>query len=70
MSKKFEKLPTGFGKKMGSRKDKTWNTGSLLKNQPAKRILTVQTLAQRQAAKLTLLKLTLAEAEDRNKDVR
>ena len=70
MSKKFEKQHIGFGKKMGSRKDKTWNTGSLLKNQPAKRILTVQTLAQRQAAKLTLLKLTLAEAEDRNKDVR
>ena len=67
MSKKFEKLPTGFGKKMGSRKDKTWNTGSLLKNQPAKRILTVQPLAQRKVEKLIRLKLTLAEAGNRNK---
>ncbi|MEO8643580.1 hypothetical protein [Pseudomonas sp.] len=68
MSKKFEKLRTDFGRKRGSRKDKTWSTGSLLKNQQAKRILTVQTLAQRQAAKRHRLKLTLAEAEDRNKD--
>jgi hypothetical protein len=47
MSKKFERLHIGFGKKKGSRKDKTWSTGSPLKNQPAKRILTVQPLIQR-----------------------
>ena len=67
MSKKFEKLHTGFGKKMGSRKDKTWSTGLLLKKQPVKRILTVQPLAQRKVEKLIRLKLTLAEAGNRNK---
>ncbi|TWC11521.1 hypothetical protein FBY04_1458 [Pseudomonas sp. SJZ080] len=66
MSKKFEKLHIGFGKKMGSRKDKTWNTGSLLKNQSAKRILTGQPLAQRKGEKLTRLKLTPAGAGNRN----
>ncbi|MGF6489662.1 hypothetical protein ABH904_003435 [Pseudomonas frederiksbergensis] len=70
MSKKFEKLHIGFGKKMGSRKAKTWSTGLLLKKQPAKRILTVQRLAQRKVAKLTRLKLTLADAGNRNKYVR
>jgi hypothetical protein len=70
MSKKFEKLHIDFGKKMGSRKDKTWSTGLLLKNQLAKRILTVQPLAQRKVEKLTRLKLTLAEAGNRNKYVR
>jgi len=32
MSKKFEKLRIDFGRKKASRKDKTWSTGSLLKN--------------------------------------
>ncbi|RON42345.1 hypothetical protein BK664_01825 [Pseudomonas brassicacearum] len=68
MSKKFEKLRIDFGRMQGSRKDKTWSTGSLLKNQQAKRILTVQTLAQRQAGKRHRLKLNPAEVEDRNKD--
>ncbi|VVO97153.1 hypothetical protein PS850_06025 [Pseudomonas fluorescens] len=70
MSKKFEKQHIGFGKKMGSRKDKTWSTGLLLKNQPAKRILTVQPLAQRKIEKLTRLELPLADAGNRNKYVR
>lgn len=59
MSKEFEKLHIGFGKKMGSRKDKTWSTGLLLKKQSAKRISTVQPLAQRKAARLTHPKLAL-----------
>ncbi|VVM89618.1 hypothetical protein PS710_03159 [Pseudomonas fluorescens] len=59
MSKKFEKLHIDFGKKMGSRKDKTLSTGLLLKKQPAKRILIVQPLAQRKVAKLTHPKLAL-----------
>jgi hypothetical protein len=52
MSKKFEKPHIGFGKKMGSRKDKTWNTGLLLKKLLAKRILTEHPLTQRKIAKL------------------
>ncbi|VVP47678.1 hypothetical protein PS838_05183 [Pseudomonas fluorescens] len=67
MSKKFEKRHIGFGKKMESRKDKTWSTGLLLKKQPVKRILTVQPLAKRKVEKLTRLKLTLAEVGNRNK---
>lgn len=70
MSKKLEKLHIGFGKKMGSRKDKTWSTGLLLKKQPAKKILTVQPMAQHKVEKLTRLKLTLADAGNRNKYVR
>jgi hypothetical protein len=37
---------------MGSRKDKTWNTGLLLKKLLAKRILTEHPLTQRKIAKL------------------
>ena len=70
MSKKFEKRHIGFGKKMGSRKDKTWSTGLLLKKQSAKRILTVQPLVQLKVGKLTRLKLTLAEAGNPDNDGR
>ncbi|RON56149.1 hypothetical protein BK667_07310 [Pseudomonas frederiksbergensis] len=59
MSKKFEKRRISFGRKKASRKGKIWSTGSLLKNQQAKRILTVPYLAQHQGAKMPRLKLAL-----------